>query len=34
MENSNKAVKDHLTDFLEYCAIVKGLSNKTQENHT
>ncbi|KKS39887.1 hypothetical protein A3E04_03675 [Candidatus Kuenenbacteria bacterium RIFCSPHIGHO2_12_FULL_42_14] len=34
MENSNKAVKDHLTDFLEYCAIVKGLSNKTQENYT
>ena len=34
MENSNKPIKDHLTGFLEYCALVKGLSNKTQENYS
>ena len=33
MSKSNKPIKDHLTDFLEYCEVEKGLSNKTQENY-
>lgn len=33
MNISNKPIKDHLTDFLDYCEIEKGLSAKTQENY-
>ena len=33
MQN-NKTIKNYLTDFLDYCEIEKGLSNKTQENYT
>jgi len=33
MRQDNQAIKDHLIDFLEYLAVEKGLSNKTQENY-
>jgi site-specific recombinase XerD len=33
MQKSKKPIKDHLTDFLEYSEVEKGLSNKTQENY-
>ncbi|MBU4360702.1 tyrosine-type recombinase/integrase [Patescibacteria group bacterium] len=33
MKHSNKPLPQHLTDFLEWCEIEKGLSNKTQENY-
>jgi site-specific recombinase XerD len=33
MPLSNKPIKDHITGFLEYLEIEKGLSNKTQENY-
>lgn len=33
MANSNKAITSHITDFLEYIDIEKGLSSKTQENY-
>jgi site-specific recombinase XerD len=33
MQHSNQPIKDHLTDFLDYCEIEKGLSTKTQENY-
>ncbi|MFN3301706.1 MAG: site-specific integrase, partial [Patescibacteria group bacterium] len=33
MRKDNKPIIDHLVDFLEYLAVEKGLSNKTQENY-
>ncbi len=33
MKKSNKTIKQHLVDFLEWCEVEKGLSNKTQENY-
>ncbi|MFH1456925.1 MAG: tyrosine-type recombinase/integrase [Patescibacteria group bacterium] len=33
MQKSNKIIKLYITDFLEWCEIEKGLSNKTQENY-
>lgn len=33
MKKSNKSIKEHIIDFLEYCEIEKGLSNKSQENY-
>jgi site-specific recombinase XerD len=33
MEKSNKTIIDHIPDFLDYCEVEKGLSNKTQENY-
>lgn len=33
MKKSTKPIKDHITDFLEYCEVDKGLSDKTQENY-
>ena len=33
MPNSTKPIKDHITDFLEYCEVEKGLANQTQENY-
>lgn len=33
MENSNKSIIKHVPDFLDYCEIERGLSNKTQENY-
>lgn len=33
MTKSAKPIQDHLTDFLEYLEIEKGLSSKTQENY-
>lgn len=33
MKKSNKPIIEHIPDFLDYCEIEKGLSNKTQENY-
>jgi len=33
MEKSNKPIIKHITPFLEYCEIEKGLTDKTQENY-
>jgi len=33
MKKSTKPIKEHVIDFLEWCEIEKGLSNKTQENY-
>ncbi|MDX1607992.1 MAG: tyrosine-type recombinase/integrase [Candidatus Spechtbacterales bacterium] len=33
MNKSNKPIPEHITDFLDYCEIEKGLANKTQENY-
>jgi site-specific recombinase XerD len=33
MEKSNKPIINHIPDFLDYCEVEKGLSNKTQENY-
>lgn len=33
MQNSDKPIIKHISSFLEYCEIEKGLSNKTQENY-
>ena len=33
MNNKNKVIIKHLTDFINYCEIEKGLANKTQENY-
>ncbi len=33
MRKNNKPIINHLNDFLEYLAVEKGLSNKTQENY-
>jgi site-specific recombinase XerD len=34
MQESNKPIKDHIPDFIDYCEIEKGLADKTQENYT
>lgn len=33
MKKSNKTIIDHIPDFLDYCEVEKGLSDKTQENY-
>ena len=33
MNNSNKPIIDHLRDFLDYCAVEKGLRDNTQKNY-
>ena len=33
MQKSNQNIKSHIINFLEWCQIEKGLSNKTQENY-
>jgi len=33
METSDKQIIKHIPDFLSYCAVEKGLSQKTQENY-
>ncbi len=33
MNNSQKPIKDHIVDFLEYCEVDKGLADKSQENY-
>ncbi len=33
MENQEKPISKHFSDFLEYLAVEKGLSQKTQENY-
>jgi site-specific recombinase XerD len=33
MQNSNKPLIKHIPDFLDYCEVEKGLSNRTQENY-
>jgi site-specific recombinase XerD len=33
MEKSNKPIINHITDFLDYCEVEKGLASKTQENY-
>lgn len=33
MNDKNKPIIKHLTDFINYCEIEKGLANKTQENY-
>ena len=34
MENSNKPIVDHVTDFLNYCEVEKGLRDNTQKNYS
>lgn len=33
MEKSNKTIIEYIPDFLDYCEVEKGLSDKTQENY-
>lgn len=33
MKKSNKPIIKHIPDFLDYCEVEKGLSQKTQENY-
>lgn len=33
MDKSNKPIKDHVLDFLDYCEVEKGLRNNTQKNY-
>jgi len=33
MKKSDKSIIEHIPDFLDYCEVEKGLSNKTQENY-
>jgi len=33
MEKSNKPIIKHISDFLDYCEVEKGLSNNTQKNY-
>ncbi|MBD3208292.1 MAG: tyrosine-type recombinase/integrase [Candidatus Nealsonbacteria bacterium] len=33
MEKSNKSIKGHVPDFLDYCEVEKGLSDNTQKNY-
>ena len=33
MRQSDTPITKHITDFLDYCAVEKGLSDKTQENY-
>jgi len=34
MNKSEKSIIKHIPDFLDYCEVEKGLSNKTQENYS
>jgi site-specific recombinase XerD len=34
MQNSNKPIVDHVTDFLNYCEVEKGLRDNTQKNYS
>ncbi len=34
MNTSSKPLKEHITPFLEYCEVEKGLTSKTQENYS
>lgn len=34
MQKSEKPIIEHITDFLDYCEVERGLSNKTQENYS
>lgn len=34
MEKSQKPIVEHIKDFLDYCEVERGLSNKTQENYS
>src|SRR4030042_1853137 len=33
MEKSDKSIIKHIPDFLDYCEVEKGLSDRTQENY-
>ncbi|MBX4201260.1 phage integrase N-terminal SAM-like domain-containing protein, partial [Candidatus Parcubacteria bacterium] len=33
MNQSNKPIKDHVLDFLDYCEVEKGLRSNTQKNY-
>ena len=33
MKKSDKSIPKHIPDFLDYCEVEKGLSDKTQENY-
>ena len=33
MKKSDKPILKHIPDFLDYCEVEKGLSDKTQENY-
>jgi site-specific recombinase XerD len=33
MKKSDKSIIKHIPDFLDYCEVEKGLSNKTQQNY-
>ncbi len=33
MDQSNKPIKNHVLDFLDYCEVEKGLRNNTQKNY-
>jgi len=33
MKKSEKPIKEHIPDFLDYCAVEKGLSENTQKNY-
>lgn len=33
MEQSNKPIAQHITDFLDFCEVEKGLRNNTQKNY-
>jgi len=32
-KKSDKAILRHITDFLDYCDVERGLSNNTQKNY-
>jgi len=34
MPKSQKPIVEHIKDFLDYCEVERGLSNKTQENYS
>ena len=34
MKKSNTPILNHIPDFLDYCEVERGLSNKTQENYS
>ena len=33
MQTSQKPIKEHILDFIDYCAVERGLSDNTQENY-
>lgn len=33
MQKNNKPIREHIIPFLEWCAVEKGLADKTQENY-